>query len=405
LNPSAKKICIITQSHLCYNPRVLKEARTLSAAGFEVHIINGVYAADLIREDNKLIKDYKISVHHATDLTRHNLSAWFDRLAFKAGRALIQYAHAENVFALGYGSNRYIKLARSVQADLYICHQELATFTGNKLLKEGYKVAFDLEDWYSEDLLPDDRKMRPIKLLKDLEANALKNGAYCTTTSASMAQKLADTYECKKPDVVYNAFPAVADIPQEKEFNCTLKLFWFSQTIGPGRGLEEFISVLNHVPKTLELHLLGNISDDYRRILTAFMPRQHGLMFHSLVSNQELPAKIAEFDIGLALELTSPPNRNYTITNKFFQYIESGLPVIATETVGQMEMFQQFKPGLLLPQKPSENDIDRLVQWLGNDALLKQSRQQALMAARFFSWGQQAQKIIHLVKQALEPSR
>ncbi|MGN6180546.1 MAG: glycosyltransferase family 4 protein [Mucilaginibacter sp.] len=379
----------------------MKEARTLSAAGFEVHIINSVYAADLIDEDNQLIKDYKISVYHATDLTGHNISAWFDRLAFKIGRVLIQYAHTENVFALGYGSKRYIKLARSVQADLYICHQELATFVGNELLKEGYKVASDLEDWYSEDLLPDDRKMRPIKLLKKLEVNALKNSAYCTTTSVSMAQKLADTYGCKKPDVVYNAFPAADVISAEKQFDHTLKLFWFSQTIGPGRGLEEFISLLNRVPSMLELHLLGNVSSDYREMLIASMLKQHRVVFHSIVSNEELPAKIGEFDIGLALERTSPPSRNYTITNKFFQYIGSGLPVIATETEGQMEMFQQFKPGLLLPQKASEEDINRLIQWLGNAEGLKLARQQALEAARFFSWEQQAKKIIRLVEQAL----
>lgn len=117
------------------------------------------------------------------------------------------------------------------------------------------------------------------------------------------------------------------------------------------------------------------------------------------------PAKISEFDIGLALELTSPPSRNYTITNKFFQYIESGLPVIASETEGQREMFGRFQPGILLAQSPTENDIDSFIQWLHDAERLQSARQQALKAARFFSWDKQAQAIINLVTKALETSR
>lgn len=399
MNINIKRICIVSQSHLCRNPRILKEAKALTAAGYQVTIITGIYSTELHQEDLSLLANTGILYKIYSDLSRQTLQTFKIRAIKKLG-LFLERLGVESRYSLGYNAGRLTKVLQVQESDLYIMHQELATVIGSKLLQK-HKVAFDLEDWYSEDLLPEARATRPLALLKKAETVALKNSAYCTTTSVSMAQKLADTYGCKKPDVVYNAFPSIDVISAEKQFVHPLKLFWFSQTIGPGRGLEEFISLLNRVPSMLELHLLGNISGDYQEMLIALMPTQHRIVFHSIVSSEELPAKIAEFDIGLALELTSPPSRNYTITNKFFQYIGSGLPVIATETEGQMEMFQQFKPGLLLPQKASEEDIDRLIQWLGNAEGLKLARQQALEAAGFFSWEQQAKKIIRLVEQAL----
>lgn len=400
-----KKICIITQSHLCRNPRVLKEAQTLSGAGYEVHVINSVYSAALKEQDNKLIDSYSICVHHAVDLTRPGFRSLVDKLIFKTARGLIKYAHIESSLALGYGSYKYYQTARSIQADLYICHQELATFIGNKLLKAGYKAAFDLEDWYSEDLLPTDRKMRPVKLLKKAEAFALQNGTFCTTTSRALAEKLSIVYSSKAPEVIYNVFPLRSDLLNNKKaFVHPLKLFWFSQTIGPGRGLEEFIGLINNFQIPLELHLLGNISDGYREKLKALMPSQHQIFFHELVPENELASKIATFDIGLALELTSPPSRNYTITNKFFQYIQAGLPVIVSETHGQKEAFVKFKPGFILLNPTTESEIATLDDWLNSPAELANARERAIEAARFYNWENEAKKLIRLIKNALEPA-
>ncbi|MCF8294760.1 MAG: hypothetical protein K9I34_01750, partial [Bacteroidales bacterium] len=50
-----KKIGILTQSHLCRNPRVVKEANTLAAAGYDVHILTTFTSAELLQEDLTLI--------------------------------------------------------------------------------------------------------------------------------------------------------------------------------------------------------------------------------------------------------------------------------------------------------------------------------------------------------------
>ena len=338
-----KTICIITQSHLCHNPRVLKEAVTLSQNGYTVHILNCIFSKELLDQDLSLIKNHTICLKAISDFSKSNYKSFLDRCVKKFGVFLIKYLNIETSLSLGYGSFKYYKACKSINADLYICHQELATYIGNKLIRSGCKVAFDLEDWYAEDLLPLARSERPVNLLRKIESIALNEGLFCTTTSNVLANKLSITYSCKLPHLIYNVFPSQNNLlNKQKEFSNPLKLFWFSQTIGPGRGLEQFIVLSNSLKNKFELHLLGNIDTSYQESLKTLMPTKHKLYFHEIVEEQKLAEKIASFDIGLALELAAPLSRNYTITNKFFQYLQAGLPIITSETQGQNEGFEKY---------------------------------------------------------------
>lgn len=382
----------------------MKEATALATAGYDVQILTGSVSADLYTQDLAAISNFpKIRLQLVSDLSKTNPGSIADRFFNKLGRLAIRRFKIENSLALGYGALRYYKAAKAIKADLYICHQELPTYIGNRLLKAGFKVAFDLEDWYSEDLLPEARAERPIGLLRRAESDALNKGSFCITTSNTMAEKLAQQYSSPKPRVIYNVFPIPElSFQKTKTFSKPLKLFWFSQTIGPGRGLEQFAKILHSLKTPVELHLLGKVAEAYKQSLIASLPHQHHLFFHDLVPENQLAAKIAEFDIGLALELDTPASRNYTITNKFFQYIQSGLPVITSETEGQNEGFEPFKPGFKLSQQPDSAEIEALEKWLNGPGELQLARDRAIEAGAFFNWENESKKLISLVGTVLE---
>lgn len=401
--PPELTICIITQSHLCRNPRVLKEAITLAEAGYQVQILTTIFSTELRQQDLAAISSYSnINLQIVSNLSATTFSSFIDKLTNKFARSLKRYFNIETGVSLGYGASRYYTKAKATNADLYICHQELATHIGTKLLKAGHKVGFDLEDWYSEDLLPKARASRSVNMLRKAESIALNKGTYCITTSRTMAQKLAVTYSSPIPEVIYNVFssPQISKMPAA--FSHPLKLFWFSQTIGEGRGIEQFINLLSNFKNGLELHLLGNVSQTYKGTLKELMPQQHSLHFHALVPAHQLPAKIAEFDIGLALELDTPMSRNYTITNKFFQYIQSGLPVIVSQTVGQTEAFEQFKPGFMLSQHPTGHEIIELEKWLSNSDGLRAAKTKVVEASAVYNWENESKKLLAIIKNALE---
>lgn len=392
-----KTIGIVSQSHLCRNPRVVKEAISLAKANYNVIIITSIYSKKLFTEDLKLIEGFNISIQIVSDLSQSNFKSLIDRIQKKLGTIVNQYLKIENPYTLGYGINRYMKLCVALAADLYICHQELATYIGTKLIKKGYKVAFDFEDWYAEDLLPKARQERPINLLKKTEAKALTSGLFCYTTSEALAHQLSENYKAKLPYVIYNVFPKLHIEHKHITLNKKLKLFWFSQSIGPGRGLEEFLEILNQINTGLEFHLLGNVSLDYQNFLTISLSKQHHLFFHHLVETSELAKKIATFDIGLAIEKDEPKSRNFTITNKFFQYLQSGLPIITSETAGQLEIFSKNNPGLLIKLKPNQQQLLELEQWLTDEKRLNEAKAKAIELGKIYNWEIEEKKLIHMI--------
>ena len=183
------------------------------------------------------------------------------------------------------------------------------------------------------------------------------------------------------------------------------RFIWFSQTIGPGRGLELFFAAWARTTQPSQVYLLGDERPGYRQKLLARLPaaRRDDLRFIPLVTPEELPFKLAEFDIGLALEPRWPLNRNITITNKILQYMNAGLAVIATDTAGQQEVMRAAPAsGLLIAAHETADYAAQLDSLLGDRARLRTAQQAARAAAeREFCWERETPRLLAAVARAL----
>lgn len=401
------KILILIGAHLCTAPRPQKEADVLAAAGYDV-IVRGVwFDPKLVDRDRHLIAAKPWKFEPVLDFRpTHRLTNGWVRLEAKLARQQFQQSGRFSPELLGYGARAMLKAALQENADLTIVHSEAGLWVGEQLLQRGRRVGVDFEDWFSQDLLPSAQSARPVQEIKRLEEHLIRHSSYCLTTSNVLGETLATVYQAPKPTVVYNLFPE--STPNTHRVSSLPRLHWFSQTIGPGRGLETLFQALPQVSLPLEVHLRGNMSDAARRWLKPQIPQGwHDRIFiHPTVPNSELPARIAENDIGLALEHADPPSRNLTITNKLFQYLQAGLAVIATNTAGQREVLQQCpQAGHLIPcQNPAAlaTAITNLVQ---NPVALQTAKEAARNAlSEQFSWREQCVRIIQTTEKALNDS-
>jgi glycosyltransferase involved in cell wall biosynthesis len=391
-------ILILTSGNLCRNPRPAKEAAALAAAGHTVAV--------LYPGENAANEAADAALAAGQGYTRRALpprpSFWRSRLPrWLAYRAL----------ALGWQDARLLgearrlwHAARATPADLTIAHNETGLWAGARLRATGRRVAADLEDWYSEDLIPSERRSRPLRLLRTLEGAHLRAG-HCSTTSAALAAALAQAYHAPTPVVVPNVFPLQPD-PRVGPPAVEPKLLWYSQTIGPGRGLEDFIAAWALIRTRTQLTLLGQERPGYLATLLApLAPEKRARVnAHATVPPSQLPAVIAQHDVGLALETSAIPSRDLTITNKIFQYMNAGLAVIATPTAGQREVFATSPDiGLLLALgAPPESQARALDTLLGAPIRLAAAQCQARVAAKTrYNWELIAPTLVAHVNRAL----
>jgi glycosyltransferase involved in cell wall biosynthesis len=402
------KILILIGAHLCTAPRSQKEAQTLAEAGHDVIVGGFWFDRELVDRDLLLIANKKYQFEPIVDFQP---TQKFNNLSVRIRSRIAQEKFKRfGIFSpelLGFDPIAMLKFARKFKADLTIVHSEAGLWVGDKLLDEGFRVGVDFEDWFSEDLLPESRISRPIAQLKVLESRLARDCTYSLTTSHSLADAMAKAYKAPKPTVIYNVFPwsERSQIDGQILDRQNIKipsLHWFSQTIGSGRGLENLFQSLEYITTPLEIHLRGNYPESSRQWLDPLIPAGwiDRVFIHSTVPNDELLSRIAEHDIGLALEIPYCFNKQLTTSNKLFQYLQAGLAVIATNTDGQKEILDRYpQVGQLIPTKDPIALAAAINNLLANPKQLAAMKQAALLAVYDkLNWESQSETILELVE-------
>lgn len=400
------RISIVTSGHICTNPRVWREADALSASGHEVTVVGVCFDLGQAELDEQMLKKRHWVYQAAVDLRNGSASrtmrrTW-DRLRSRVARSALS-ANLKDPHALGYAVDRVLSCALKLKADLTINHLEVAMWVGIQLHKRGFRVGVDVEDWYSESTADPNRSRS--RFLHALEREILQRAAHATTTSQSLADGLAAEYECAKPRVIYNSGPAVLGICSTSASGPT-RLIWFSQTLGEDRGLQDVFGALPLLEGDWTLELRANASREMRLWVESQVPRA----MHSRVSIKptvppdELPCLVAKYEIGLAPEPPSCRNKALTISNKLFQYLQSGLLVAASDTAGQREVLNAFPQGGRLYSPGDHGSLARILNsWLRDPMLFKRYKQTILREANErFAYERQAEVLLDSVNRALE---
>jgi glycosyltransferase involved in cell wall biosynthesis len=188
-----------------------------------------------------------------------------------------------------------------------------------------------------------------------------------------------------------------------------MRLYWFSQTIGPGRGLEDVIRAMGKLRDChIELHLRGTTRPEHWRyfqgliIENQLLPQR--VVLHAPAAPDEMIRAAAAFDVGLALEQPVSVNREVCLTNKIFSYLLAGNAVAATDTSGQRPILERIgESGFLY----TPGDVDALAyglrHWYQNREQLESARQQAwAFGTHPFNWDVEKEKFLELVGGVLE---
>ncbi|MEO7685235.1 MAG: glycosyl transferase family 1 [Gemmatimonadaceae bacterium] len=408
------RIVILSGIQLSGNPRVVKEADALAEAGYEVEVVCAAPQRELQERDRQLRegKGWKQILLLDAGSSKWNDRAFslFARVRFRFWGEVFARIGISNPRQAGLVVPEMLRHCIRHPADLYIVHNPDSLWVGTELLRRGRAIGVDIEDWYSEDLLPADRRTYPADDLRRWEGIVLRGASYATTTSRSLSCALASAYHCALPAVVYNSFSwddrdgidgrirdrVDLDIPS---------LFWFSQVIGSGRGLETLMDALHHTRTEFEIHLRGTSRPEYREFLLGRAPVQwrKRIHFHDQVSQGELLSRTAEHDIGLAAEIPFCRSRALTVTNKLPLYILAGLAVLASDTDGQKEIAALSPDAVNTFRAADARSLAEAIDRLTSDrAKIRSAKEHALaLAKRSLSWEQSRPVLLDQVAHAL----
>jgi glycosyltransferase involved in cell wall biosynthesis len=214
-------------------------------------------------------------------------------------------------------------------------------------------------------------------------------------SSEGIADEVARRYGVRRPTVVHNVFPTEAargaGLESARDGSPGLSLYWYSQVIGAGRGLEDAVIALSMLPEPASLHLRGESDPQFvPRLLALAAERGVRDRVHLLppAPADELVALAAQHDVGLALEIPDTLNRALCVTNKLFTYLAAGVAVAATDTPGQRRIIEQCDDaGFLYPPGDAAALAAGIARWAESRERLAAAREDARRSAlERFSW-------------------
>jgi glycosyltransferase involved in cell wall biosynthesis len=342
-----KRICLVSPSHLASNPRLVKEADALHEAGFAVRVVTGdatpgVRPLDAVILARAAWPVVKVGLGPRPLYLARRMRQEFARTAFDLGARADRVA----VWAQSTITTRLARAAAADAADLYIGHcLDALPAAAWAARRHGAKLGFDAEDDHVGELDETPQNRSEIEVRRRIEARYLSQCQHLTAASPGIARAYRDRHGVTMTPIL-NVFP-LAQAPADasggryRKRSDSLSVYWFSQTIGPGRGLELFIQAMGEVRGLVTLSLRGSDFLGYSarlKMLAAEAGVADAIQFLPSAPPDEMARLAAHHDIGLASELGTPPNRAISLTNKIFVYLLAGIPVLMSDTSAQREL-------------------------------------------------------------------
>lgn len=329
-------ICIVSPGNLASDPRVLKEADALHEAGYTVTAVVCDYTEALRPFDDeiaarvpwKVVRVARPAGDRQVSQAARGLAGFATSLGMRAPVGLAAVAYGGPVGALR-------RAASKVRADLYIAHYVAGLAAAAVAARRrGAMLGFDAEDYHAGEGTPFHMGM-----VRTIESALLPDCRHVTAAAPLIGEAYAG--QCRvEPTTVLNVFPlAMAPAqPRPAAVRDTFRAYWFSQTVGLDRGLQQFIQAMARTRTRVTLDIRGgNRWGHGERLVELARGLGIGDRVNLLpVAPPEEMARLAAcYDIGLSLETDISENRRLCLTNKIFTYLLAGVPVLLSDTPAQ----------------------------------------------------------------------
>lgn len=401
------RIAMIVWNEFRNDARVLKEAETLTAAGHSVTVhalhtpgvtderdivSNGVNVVRVARSPFwRLRKRSGISTVGAKPVASGNIG----RIS-----PLIQVLR---IGARAWTHSALLWHVVRMNADVVHAHDVntlptawlAACLSGARLVYDAHEISTSREGYSS---------FR--KLVAVVERALMPRADGTITTTEARAKFFARAYGIARPMVLQNRprqqrAHRSERIRQELGLSEAWPIVVYQGGVQQGRGLERLARISAQVPNAYFVFIGGGRLDGSLRQIVHEMQLENRVRFIPTVALAELPSYTASADIGVQPIENTCLNHYTTDSNKLFEYVQAGLPVVASDLPEIRRVVRTHDLGLLVPAGDSEALAEALRNLVADEAKRRYHAARSQQAAAALSWESQESVLIGLYEQVL----
>lgn len=391
--PAPAKVCMHVLSVVRNDPRVLREATALIEAGFAVSIV------DVEEQFDRPIEEtlHGIHLHHLV-MPQSFASTRFRKRTLSNAALLFM---------------RAVRCLMNSSADIYHAHDVAALpacYLAAKLRRK--PLIFDAHEIPLLDR-PDaelNRSRRWInKILHFLLKQSGPHYAGVITVSPPIIKEMRTRYHIPKITLVRN-MPVYKVVPKTDRLREYLglasqtRIFLYQGNLHYGRALDKLVRAARFLEEGIVVVMMGKGTKDYLAELSALIASEgvaDRVKIIPAAPYDELLSWTVSADLGShIIEAEYSLNKRYCLTNKFFEYLMAGLPVLSSSSLEAIEeLMQTHDVGQSVDSLEPEVIASAVNNMLADQVSLTRMSQNALQAAQELCWDKEKQQLIDLYKQ------
>lgn len=234
----------------------------------------------------------------------------------------------------------------------------LANFLASKL--KSIKLVYDSHEYFTEvpELVENPRKQKVWQTLEEWIFPKLKN---CYTVNDSIAKMYMQKYGVSVK-VIRNVAPNFMSLAIKTREDLGLPTDKFiiiiqGSGINKRRGAEEAVQAMNYIEGALLLIIgSGDVIHDLKNQV-----REDDLndkvRFFPKMPFAEMMQYTMNADLGLAIDHTDVLNHKLALPNKFFDYIQAEIPILATDITEVRAIIEKYQIGFVLEHELTEQTL------------------------------------------------
>jgi hypothetical protein len=356
-----RSITVALPGHLATCPRMTKAASAFVENGYRVRVVSALLS-DRYRAMDETIAARSGWEWEPLECSRDR--AWFRwvasgvrhkaaaMLACRVGCHRAPWSVAAAAFTRLHAE--IVQRVAAVQSDLYYGGGGGAlAAVAEAASQNGVAYALDLEDFHTGDRWTQQTGYE-LQIAERIERHVLSGAAFITAGSPAIARAYTEKYHVHTTPVC-NTFSLPRDGVAAPTIDGPLRAYWFSQTLGPGRGLEDVIRAAGLADVPMHLTLRAAPLDGYYESLIALAASNAPRLTLSLLPIADASTMVAlcrDHHIGVGVEPGSSMSNRLALSNKLLTYVLAGLALVITNTPGQRPIIDDvvgdavvFEPG------------------------------------------------------------
>ena len=228
-----------------------------------------------------------------------------------------------------------------------------------------------------------------------IEAQFIRRAAAVITVSTSIAVEIQNLYELDRMPTVVRNIPD-ADRLAPRPIGSRINVLYHGG-VSASRGVVETAASVADWPADFDLTIRGSIADDLRASIERAAPPDRVSLVPAVAPGDVVRAANS-FDIGIHPSLGSSMNDEYSLPNKFFEYLDAGLALCIADFPEMATLIEMHGLGRLIARPVTPATIAAAINGFTRERIWAY-KQASHRLAETMTWAAEAEVLVGLYRE------